>query len=114
MSRLTDKIDAVQTGRVRSTLAASSMAVIKDELFTPADELYTEYRIGVTLKSIMQIKGNSSTELVFAKDRCKRRLIEEVFGEFRPHFRKIEGLLYNLDVDAARLALMELENEMFT
>ena len=114
MSRLTDKIDAVQTGRVRLTPTAPSMAVIKDELFTPADALYTEYRIGVTLKSIVQIRGNSSTELVFAKDRCKRWLVEEVFGEFRPHLRKIEGLLYNLDVDAARLALMELENEMFT
>lgn len=43
----------------------------------------------------------------------KRRVIEEVFGEFRPLIRGLEVAIYNQNNEQALEKLRELEKEMF-
>ena len=45
--------------------------------------------------------------------RTKRQIIEGVFGEFRPHFRRIEKAIYDYDYNEAGRLLHEMERIMF-
>lgn len=84
------------------------------------DGLYAyEYRIGVSLQhrvvltdTVMQ--QSNSAALTDAIAAVKDAVIEEVFGEFRPHFRAVELALWNRDMDAALAALRTMERQMFS
>lgn len=115
MSKLTTVIETAQTGKVKVVPASfAPITDVTEEHMRVDFGAKMEYRLGVT----MHVKGyadpNNGAEIAQMKAMCKRQLIHETFGEFLPHLRKIERLLYDLDFDAARVALMELENEMFT
>lgn len=78
-----------------------------------------EYRIGVELQHSIRLTEDvlhwsESAALQEAIAMVKKAVIEEVFGEFRPHFRAIDLALWNRDFDAARAALRALEEQMFS
>ena len=113
MSKLADLIEAHQTGRMKVVPSSFSMVDVKDELneiLSIHKETVAEYHLGVNFGT----KGfaRHPSEVIMLKDMCKRQIIEEVFGEFRPLIRRIERFINAMDFHAARTALRELENEM--
>jgi hypothetical protein len=48
-----------------------------------------------------------------AINRTKQQVIEGIFGEFRPYFRRIEKAIYSYDYDKAGEILYEMERLMF-
>lgn len=116
MSKLTNRIEAVQTGRVK-LIPHSPVTTIKDEWSTvPALDLLkagmVEYRLSVTFAVKGYADKNKGEDLTRLKDMAKRQILEEVFGEFRPMVRRLERAVYELDWDEARDALRDLEMEM--
>lgn len=78
-----------------------------------------EYRIGVRIEhrvllSYDQVMSSKDAVLINAVAQARRAVIEEVFGEFREHFRAVEMALYTYDIDTARAALKAFETQMFT
>ena len=45
--------------------------------------------------------------------RTKRQVIEGIFGEFRPHFRRIEKAIYDHKMEEAGRLLYDMEYQMF-
>lgn len=79
----------------------------------------TSYRIGVSLQHYVwlteqMLKQSESQALRDAVSVVKDAVIEEVFGEFRPHFRAVQLALWNRDIEAARAALSAMETQMFS
>ena len=116
MSKLCDKIEAVQTGRVK--LAREGYTVQIEEqwnsVVNPSYRTVSEYKLSAKFE-VRGFSGSDKREdLVHLKNMAKRQVIEEVFGEFRPLIRSIELALYNLDVAGAKTALRHLENEMMS
>lgn len=56
---------------------------------------------------------HGSSPLEEAIMRTKRQIIEGVFGEFRPHFRRIEKAIYDYDYHEAGRLLHEMERLMY-
>ena len=75
------------------------------------------YKIGVTLGNAMAISEldhlQDPNALTNGINITKRAVIEGIFGEFRPYFRRMEMALSNYDTEQARLVLHELEDLMF-
>jgi len=57
------------------------------------------------------VEGSSPLEEAIM--RTKRQIIEGVFGEFRPHFRRIEKAIYDYDYHEAGRLLHEMERLMY-
>jgi len=79
----------------------------------------TQYRIearfGVNCITSDELLSDSFGEvLTLSVERAKRQVIEAIFGEFRPHFRRIEHAIYNHDIVEAAKLLHEMEEQMFT
>ncbi len=76
-----------------------------------------QYKIGVTLGNTMLIgeteQLSNPDALIDGINTTKRAVIEGIFGEFRPYFRRMEIALSNYDTEQARLILHELEDLMF-
>ena len=76
------------------------------------------YTIGIKLGSqcviteleLMKSKNNVPEDAI---NRTKRQIIEAIFGEFRPHIRRIEKAIYDYDYQEAGKLLYELEHVMF-
>lgn len=121
MSKLSNMIEATQTGRIRPA-GTGFMAIVTEDLSDPrmnaSVHAIREYRVGVKLGVSGFVDDTNPKDvgfqLVKLKDMCKRQLIEYVFGEFRTLLREIERHLYAHDIDAARTALGHLENEMMS
>jgi hypothetical protein len=114
MSKLTNLIEVTQTGRVKLH-PANPVCVVTEGLNNSLDYsrlAHKEYRLEVKLST----KGfaKDETEIVHLKNMCKRQIVSFVFDEFGPLIRKIERHLYNLEIDDAKTALRELENEMMS
>lgn len=75
------------------------------------------YRIGVTIGADCLVPEHTRLQnpnaLQHAIDRTKRQVIEGIFGEFRPHFRRIEKAIYNYDYEEAGKLLHDMERVMF-
>lgn len=114
MSKLSNLIEVTQTGRVKLHPFNPVVAVHEDSthVVTALMNSKIEYRLGVTLNVKGYADPGNSIEIQHLKDMCKRQLLEEVFGEFRPMIRKLERAIYKMDYDEARTALQELECEM--
>lgn len=81
---------------------------------TGPDLIGKVYTIGCKIGSravVSEYEG--SGELEHAVMRTKRQVIEAVFGEFRPHFRRIEKAIYDHDYNEAGRLLHEMEQLMF-
>lgn len=112
MSKLANLIEARQTGRMRVIPSSVSIVTVDEEVSPVKQDLYAEYRLGVTLTVKGHADPKNSTDIQKLKDMCKRQILHEVFGEFQPLIRRIERAIYELNFDEARTALLELDNEM--
>lgn len=116
MSKLTNLIEAVQTGRVK-LVPQSPVSTVKDKWSTmlsldPLKVGMVEYRLSVTFAVKGYADESKGEDLVRLKDMAKRQILEEVFGEFRPMVRRLERAIYELNWDEARDALRDLEMGM--
>ena len=82
MSKLLDKIEAVQTGRMK--LDEFTPVVVIEDGVAFADVMWEpmhEYRVGVHLG--FSGFARTTEEITHLKTQAKRMIIEEVFGEFQ-------------------------------
>lgn len=113
MSKLSNMIEAHQTGRVRTLPSKPSVISIEDELSSNIHLsciAKREYLLSVAFK----VKGYAAddTKLAQLQNMARRQILHEVFSEFQPLLRRIELSLYDLDLDEARAALAELDIAM--
>ncbi len=87
------------------------------ELRDSSGQVIKVYKIGVTLGNSVAVSEldqlQNPDSLTEAINTTKRAVIEGIFGEFRPYFRRMEIALSNYDTEQARLILHELEDLMF-
>jgi hypothetical protein len=87
------------------------------EIQEVAPEIGTMYRVECKIGSRVIISDRERVEDVGALEkaiiRTKHQIIEGVFGEFRPYFRRIEQAIYNYDYAEASRLLHEMERLMF-
>lgn len=79
--------------------------------FSTKSDFYTEYTIKAEIGAKVCVQ--TQQELAPAIQSAKRRIVEEIFGEFRKNFRSIEGALYERDVHKAIHELRVFEAEMY-
>jgi hypothetical protein len=122
MSKLTDAVSAVATGQVRPVNVAVSPDLVVESTKTDYSwQRALEYRISLACESRVWVtdaelfRGNGALE--GAVREAKRSLVEAVFGEFRPQFRQLHRMLYEMppgsDVEALRTRLRAFELQMF-
>lgn len=115
MSKLANAVYAKQTG-IRA-IPAPLNAVTVQESWANTYPYDHEFRIGVELTHTIRVAEEVSRDgraLTEAMQVAKKAIIEEVFGEFRPHVRAAELAIYKRDFDAALAALHALEQQMFS
>lgn len=113
MSRLANLIEAHQTGRVRLfPTSRSSVVAVEESILNDLKQAKREYRLGVTMTVKGFAVGAEGDDMTRLKDMCKRQILHEVFSEFQPLIRRLERAIYELDFDAARETLRDLDNEM--
>ena len=75
------------------------------------------YRIGVTIGADCMVAEHARLQdpsaLQKAINRTKSQVIEGIFGEFRPHLRRIEKAIYDYNYEEAGRLLHEMERVMF-
>jgi hypothetical protein len=121
MSQLSKAIIATDTGE-RKYIPHKLSPLFQDifsakeeiqQVTTPTD-IGKVYRIGCKIGSQAVVSDYDYEDaLENAIMRTKRQVIEGVFGEFRPHFRRIEKAIYNHDYNEAGRLLHEMEHLMF-
>lgn len=81
------------------------------------DGVGIKYRIGVKLGADCLVTEydcmQSDNTIQAAIIRTKRQVIEGIFGEFRPHIRRIEKAIYDYNYEEAGRLLHEMERVMF-
>ncbi len=87
------------------------------ELRDSSGQVIKVYKIGVTLGNSVAVSELDQLQnpgsLTEAINTTKRAVIEGIFGEFRPYFRRMEMALANYDTEKARLILHELEDLIY-
>lgn len=81
------------------------------------DGIGIKYRIGVKLGADCVVteydRMQADDSIQAAIIRTKRQVIEGIFGEFRPHIRRIEKAIYDYNYEEAGRLLHEMERVMF-
>jgi hypothetical protein len=76
------------------------------------------YSVSVNIGYDVLVQESDASEghnhLHHAIERCKKQVIEAIFGEFRSDIRMLEHALYNRDFEGAQACLQNLEKKMFT
>ena len=121
MSQLSKAIIATDTGERK--YIPRKLSPLFQDIFSAKEEIQqvttpTEvgkvYRIGCKIGSQAVVSDYDYEDaLENAIMRTKRQVIEGVFGEFRPHFRRIEKAIYDHDYNEAGRLLHEMERIMF-
>ena len=121
MSQLSKAIIATDTGE-RKYIPHKLSPLFQDifsakeeiqQVTTPTD-IGKVYRIGCKIGSQAVVSDYDYEDaLENAIMGTKRQVIEGVFGEFRPHFRRIEKAIYDHDYNEAGRLLHEMEHIMF-
>lgn len=87
------------------------------ESYSTSGDVGIKYRIGVRIGAECVVTDyerlESDNVLQHAINRTKRQVIEGVFGEFRPHFRRIEKAIYDYNYEEAGRLLHDMERIMF-
>ncbi len=113
MSKLTNSIDEHMLGRVA---LSEPLAWSVDSSVRPADHVDQNigyvYNLGVTYR--IRAVAKNTKELQYIKDSCKRQMIEQMFGEFRPLILNIERALCERDWEKSLDAIRQLHNEMYS
>ena len=125
MSQVAKAIVAVDSGERKfvskgfSPLFTDVFAVRSDvtEVQSMEDGVGIMYRIGTKIGSDCLVTSferlTNEEALKEAIIRTKRQVIEGIFGEFRPHFRRIEKAIYDHKMEEAGKLLYQMENQMF-
>ena len=121
MSQVVKAIYAQETKERKHLLRKT--APLFDDVFNVETRIHNlphvgiAYDIGVTLKASCVVteeeRRGSDHALTLAINRTKQQVIEGIFGEFRPYFRRIEKAIYDYDYDKAGELLYEMERIMF-
>ena len=119
MSKLVSAVYAKQTGiRLPRPQPTPLNMLTVQESWSPSYPCDAEFRVGVELSQTMRVSeemvGNRGDALTTVTRVVKDAIIEEVFGEFRPHLRAIQLAIYNHDWETANTALQALEHQMFS
>lgn len=114
MSKLGQYLRADETGRRKLGHVQFNTVIVSEKVseIKPIDlSVYKEYRICVEFRVLGH--ASSAKELSRLIEHSKKQIIHEVFGEFIRPMHMLRNALYNMDFDAARSILDELEKEMF-
>ena len=124
MSQVSKAIIATDTGE-RKYIPKGLSPLFQDVFSAKSEvsEVYTESSIGIGYSIGCKIGARvivseyellkSNNVLSKAINRTKRQVIEGIFGEFRPHFRRIEKAIYDYNYEEAGRLLHEMERVMF-
>lgn len=122
MSKVVDAImakrqDGVRIGPVGKFSPLFNDVFSEREDFSPIapPTLQARYKITVTLGHTTWIPEgiNQGAIIEDAVERTKKAVIEAIFGEFRPWFRRIEKEIYEGSFEEAGKLLGQMEDEMF-
>lgn len=114
MSKLVKHIGVERGGRLAIPSTISHMSV-DDRWFQPPTRDEREYHIRATWEARAVVtETHNSGAYAEAVAAAKHAMIEEVFGEFRQHFRACDLALYERDWDGLRDALKHFEQQMFS
>jgi hypothetical protein len=122
MSQLSKAIVATDTGERK--FIQQKLSHLFQDIFSAKAEIQSVttptdigkvYRIGCKIgaQTVVSEGYQYDGALEDAVMRTKRQVIEGVFGEFRPHFRRIEKAIYDHDYNEAGRLLHEMEQLMF-
>ena len=124
MSQLVKAIIAVDTGErkyIPKGLSPLFMDVFSGKSewsSTYVEDIAKVYNIGVTLGCSAMVRESAFIKegvspMEEAVNRCKKQIIEAVFGEFRQDFRRIEKAIYDHNAGEAGRLLYEMEGKMY-
>lgn len=122
MSKLAKLLEATYTGNVR---AGQELQMDYTKTNFEYDSLPNFHNMDYEIRANVSFGSRGwISQSDYIKDRklsshyvvknIKRGVIEEVFGEFRPHLYKLRTAIYNRDFDIARELIEKLEYDMFT
>jgi hypothetical protein len=87
------------------------------EVYSTDGTVAIKYRIGTKIGADCMVTDydrlRSDNALQHAINRTKRQVIEGIFGEFRPYFRRIEKAIYDHNMEEAGRLLYQMESQMF-
>lgn len=124
MSQVAKAIVATDTGDRK--LVTKGLSTLFTDVFQTKSEWFETresdgvakvYRIGVKIGAQTMV-----TDYQYVKDvdalseavkRTKKQVIEGIFGEFRPHIRRIEKAIYDHNIEEAGRLLHQMEHVMF-
>ena len=125
MSQVAKAIVATDTGK-RKVIPKGISPLFTDvfsakseisETYSALDGVGILYRIGTKIGADCIVtdyeRMKSDNSLQHAINRTKRQVIEGIFGEFRPHIRRIEKAIYDYNYEEAGRLLHEMERVMF-
>jgi hypothetical protein len=125
MSQIAQTIQAVATGEKRAArkkLSPLFEKMASADLQSSHEPLNMVTFFRLQLKLVNQFcvsdldvmkQPNGSSAYTEAVARAKRQMIEAVFGEFRPYFRRLEQAIYDYDMEEAGAILREMEDVMY-
>ena len=114
MSKLSRQLQERTTGDVyakKSNAYSNSIFSVRESLTPIGDHLYQEYRLDVCLGARFVSKEPSMHNMQALQ--ARHRIVEEVFGEFRPQLFAIFKALNEADISLALEELSKLETQMF-
>lgn len=124
MSQVSKAITATDTGE-RRFIPKGISPLFQDVFSSKAEiseirtggDIGIVYRIGVKIGASVTVLDDerrvNDSVLTNAVNRTKCQVIEGVFGEFRPYFRRIEKAIYDYNYEEAGRLLYEMERVMF-
>jgi hypothetical protein len=83
---------------------------------TDKSNRYLLYKLGVKLEVQYQVSEYTDKKSISQVDMVadlKRNLIENMFGEFRPHILDLRSALYDRDIEKAVTIAHRLEKQMY-
>lgn len=125
MSRVAKAIIATDTGERK--FIPKGLSPLFTDVFSAKSEISEthstvggvgiKYRIGTRIGADCIVteydRLESDNALQHAINRTKRQVIEGIFGEFRPHIRRIEKAIYDHNYEEAGRLLHDMERVMF-
>ena len=120
MSLLAKNIVAFTTGRRFADVTPMSTLTVQDVVSEVPDNAAYEYHLDVRLgasvfvnKSVAERSDSKSTLFSDAIRATRRKIVEEVFGEFRPFIYQINEAIHNRDWEGANNLTEKLYKQMF-
>lgn len=111
MSKLADLIEASQLDRYKLELPRVMEIRSETDYTDIMGEKLIQYRLGVALAMKGFVKDTA--ELEYFKERARRAIIHEVFGEFKPIINKMYEAAFERDWVLMRESIDELHERMF-